>query len=99
MLSAPDFARVNVCRFRAGGDRPGRRSGQHRAAIAARTGGDKDVALAGPVPDIYGAGVDFSAGIAWSAQISVKAQAFPASLPIPRRRRYGANGVEFIGSH
>jgi molybdate transport system substrate-binding protein len=37
---------------------------------------NKDVALAGPVPEIYGVGVDFSAGIAASTVDAVQAQAF-----------------------
>jgi molybdate transport system substrate-binding protein len=101
MLSAPEFARV-------------KRVPVQGLAVTALTGGqasialqllpelaaDKDVALAGPVPDIYGAGVDFSAGIAAVSTDSLKAQAFLSFLTDPKAAAvWKADGVEFIGSH
>jgi molybdate transport system substrate-binding protein len=100
MLSAPEFARV-------------KRVPVQGLAVTALAGGqasiamqllpelaaDKDVALAGPVPDSYGAGVDFSAGIAMVSVDSVKAQAFLSFLTDPKAAAvWKANGVEFIGS-
>jgi molybdate transport system substrate-binding protein len=101
MLSAPEFARI-------------KRVPVQGLAVTALTGGqasialqllpelaaDKDVALAGPVPDTYGAGVDFSTGIATVSVDSVKAQAFLSFLTDPKAAAvWKANGVEFIGSH
>jgi molybdate transport system substrate-binding protein len=45
---------------------------------------DKDVALAGPVPAAYGAGVDFSAGIAAVSSDAVAAEAFISYLTDPK---------------
>jgi molybdate transport system substrate-binding protein len=101
MLSAPEFARV-------------KRVPVQGLAVTALAGGqasialqllpelaaDKDVALAGPVPDSYGAGVDFSAGIAMISADSLKAQAFLSFLTDPKAAAvWKANGVEFIGGH
>jgi molybdate transport system substrate-binding protein len=101
MLSAPEFARVKRVPVQglavtalAGG----------RASIALQLlpelAADKDVALAGPVPDIYGAGVDFSAGIAAVSADSVKAQAFISFLTNPKAVPvWKAHGVDIISSH
>ena len=45
---------------------------------------DKDVALAGPVPASYGAGVDFSAGIAAVTNDAMTAEAFISYLTDPK---------------
>lgn len=54
---------------------------------------DKDVALAGPVPQAYGAGVDFSAGIAAVSERADAAEAFISYLTDPKNaalwRKYG----------
>lgn len=54
---------------------------------------NKDVALAGPVPAAYGAGVDFSAGIAAASGDATKAEAFISFLASPQNaalwRKYG----------
>jgi molybdate transport system substrate-binding protein len=58
----------------------------------------KDVALAGPVPDVYGASVDFAGGIASATTDAVNAQAFlsfitsAASIPV-----WKAHGVTQLG--
>jgi molybdate transport system substrate-binding protein len=101
MLSAPEFSRV-------------KRVPVQGLAVTALAGGqasialqllpeladDKDVALAGPVPDVYGAGVDFSAGIAMVSADSLKAQAFINFLTDPKAAAvWKAHGVDVIGSH
>jgi molybdate transport system substrate-binding protein len=45
---------------------------------------DKDVTLAGPVPESYGAGVDFSAGIAAVTNNAMGAEAFISYLTDPK---------------
>jgi molybdate transport system substrate-binding protein len=101
MLSAPEFARV-------------KRVPVQGLAVTALAGGqasialqllpelaaDKDVTLAGPVPGIYGAGVDFSAGIAVVSADAVAAQAFIDFLTDPKAAAvWKAHGVEMIGAH
>jgi molybdate transport system substrate-binding protein len=60
---------------------------------------NKDVALAGPVPEIYGASVDFAGGIAAASNASENAQAFlsfitaPAAVPV-----WKAQGVTLTGA-
>jgi len=60
---------------------------------------NKDVALAGPVPDLYGASVDFAGGIATASLDAVNAQAFlsfitaPAAVPVWKVR-----GVTLMGA-
>jgi len=60
---------------------------------------NKDVALAGPVPEIYGASVDFAAGIASVSNDAGNAQAFMAfitalaAVPV-----WKAHGVTLIGT-
>lgn len=100
MLSAPEFARV-------------RRVPVQGLAVTALAGGqasialqmlpelaaNKDVALAGPVPDIYGASVDFSAGIAMTSMDSVKAQTFISFLTDAKAAAvWKANGVDVLGA-
>jgi molybdate transport system substrate-binding protein len=61
---------------------------------------NKDVALAGPVPDIYGAGVDFSAGIAAGTVDAVKANALVSFLTDPKMAPvWKANGLDMPGIH
>ncbi|HEX4178206.1 MAG TPA: substrate-binding domain-containing protein, partial [Rhizomicrobium sp.] len=56
---------------------------------------DKDVALAGPVPSAYGAGVDFSAGIASVTSDAIGAQAFISYLADPKNAAlWRKNGLE-----
>jgi molybdate transport system substrate-binding protein len=60
---------------------------------------NKDVALAGPVPDLYGASVDFAGGIAAASNDAVNAQAFlsfitaPSAVPV-----WKAHGVTQLGA-
>jgi molybdate transport system substrate-binding protein len=60
---------------------------------------NKDVALAGPVPEVYGASVDFAAGIAAVSNDAVQAQAFisfitaPDAVPV-----WKAHGVTVLGT-
>lgn len=60
---------------------------------------NKDVALAGPVPEVYGASVDFAGGIAAASSDAMNAQAFlsfitaPAAVPI-----WKAQGVTAMGA-
>ncbi|HVW74716.1 MAG TPA: substrate-binding domain-containing protein [Rhizomicrobium sp.] len=70
-----------------------------RASIALQMlpelAGDKDVALAGPVPPAYGAGVDFSAGIASVTSNAIAAQAFISYLADPKNAAlWRKNGLE-----
>jgi molybdate transport system substrate-binding protein len=56
---------------------------------------DKDVALAGPVPSAYGAGVDFSAGIAAVSGNATQAEAFISYLTDPKNAAlWRKNGLE-----
>ena len=56
---------------------------------------NKEVSLAGPVPAAYGAGVDFSAGLA--AASSGKAKALIAFLTSPQAAAiWRANGLEMV---
>jgi molybdate transport system substrate-binding protein len=60
--------------------------------------GNKDVALAGPVPEIYGASVDFSAGIAAGTVDAVQAQAFITFLTDRQNVAvWKANGLTAFG--
>jgi molybdate transport system substrate-binding protein len=100
MLSAPQFAGV-------------KRVPVQGLAVTALAGGqasialqmlpelaaNKDVTPAGPVPDIYGASVDFSAGIAMTSTDSVKAQAFISFLTDAKAAAvWKTNGVEALGA-
>ncbi|HMH65734.1 MAG TPA: substrate-binding domain-containing protein [Rhizomicrobium sp.] len=101
MLKAPEFATV-------------KRVPVKGLAVTALTGGqatialqmlpelaaNKDVALAGPVPDLYGASVDFSAGIAAGSVDAVKANAFINFLTDPKAAAvWKANGLAMMGAH
>ena len=56
---------------------------------------NKDVALAGPVPSAYGAGVDFSAGISAVTADATAAQAFISYLADPKNAAlWRKNGLE-----
>jgi molybdate transport system substrate-binding protein len=101
MLSAPEFARVKRVPVQ-GVAVTALASGQASIVLQLlpELAADKDVALAGPVPDLYGAGVDFSAGIAAVSVDSVKAQAFISFLTDPKAAAaWKAHGVDVIGSH
>jgi ABC-type molybdate transport system substrate-binding protein len=55
---------------------------------------NKDVALAGPVPESYGAAIDLSAGIAASTIDALRAQAFIGFLTDPQNAAiWKANGL------
>ena len=59
---------------------------------------NKDVALAGPVPAAYGAGVDFSAGIAAVTNDAMQAQAFVTYLADPKNADlWRRNGLDLLG--
>ncbi len=59
---------------------------------------NKDVAVAGPVPALYGAGVDFSAGIAASSNDAVQAQNFIVFLTDRQNAPlWRANGLSLLG--
>jgi molybdate transport system substrate-binding protein len=56
---------------------------------------DKSVALLGPVPSNYGAGVDFSAGIASATNDATQAEAFVSYLADPKNAElWRKNGLE-----
>src|SRR5882762_9414155 len=81
MLSVPEFARVKRVPVQ-GLAVTALASGQASIALQMlpELAANKDVALAGPVPDTYGASVDFSAGIAAASVDSVRAQSFISFL-------------------
>ncbi|MBA2588534.1 MAG: substrate-binding domain-containing protein [Alphaproteobacteria bacterium] len=100
MLSGPDFARVKRVPVQ----------GLAVTALASDKADialqmlpelmeNKEVALAGPVPEVYGASVDFAAGIAAVSNDAVQAQAFisfvtaPAAVPV-----WKAHGVTLLGT-
>jgi len=57
--------------------------------------GDRTVALAGPVPSAYGAGVDFSAGIASVTSDAMQAEAFISYLADPKNAAlWHQNGLD-----
>jgi molybdate transport system substrate-binding protein len=97
MLSAPEFAhvkRVPVQGLAAGALATG------QADIALQMlpelAANKDVAVAGPVPD--GTGVDFSAGLAVQTIDAVKAQAFVSFLTDPQNTAvWKNNGLTPLG--
>jgi molybdate transport system substrate-binding protein len=100
VLSAPEFSRVRRIPVQ-GLAVTALASG--RASIALQMlpelAANKDVALAGPVPDIYGASVDFSAGIAVTSTDSVRAQAFISFLTDAKAVAvWKANGVDVLGA-
>jgi molybdate transport system substrate-binding protein len=94
MLSAPEFKGVNRVPVQ-GLAVTALASGKADIALQMlpELAADKDVALAGPVPSAYGAGVDFSAGIAAITSDAIQAEAFVAYLADPKNaalwRKYG----------
>jgi len=98
MLSAPEFARVNRVPVQ-GLAATALAGGQATIACNCCPNGGRQGGFAGRTgADTYGAGVDFSAGIAMVSADSVKAQAFLSFLTDPKAAAvWKANGVEFIG--
>lgn len=96
MLSAPEFAgvkRVPVQGLAVGGLASG------KADIALQMlpelAANKDVVLAGPVPAIYGAGVDFSAGLAATSGNAEQASSLILFLTAPEAAViWRANGLD-----
>lgn len=96
MLSAPEFARVKRVPVQ-GLAVTALASGQASIALQMlpELMANKDVAVAGPVPDVYGAGVDFSAGIAAATNDAVRAQSFISFLTDRQNAAtWRANGVD-----
>jgi molybdate transport system substrate-binding protein len=101
MLSAPEFAAVKRVPVQ-GLAVTALASGQASIALQMlpELAANKDVALAGPVPDSYGAGVDFSAGIAAGTIDAVKAQDFISFLTNTKAASlWKANGLAMTGVH
>jgi molybdate transport system substrate-binding protein len=100
MLSGPDFAGVKRVPVQ-GLAVTGLVSGQADIALqmVPELMANKDVVLAGPVPELYGASVDFAGGIAAASNDAVNAQAFlsfitaPAAVPV-----WKAHGVTQLGA-
>ena len=60
---------------------------------------NRSVALAGPVPEVYGASVDFAAGIAAVSSDAVNAEAFISFLTTPAAVAvWKAHGVTLLGA-
>jgi len=100
MLSAPEFARVKRVPVQ-GLAVTALASGQASIALQMlpELAANKDVASAGPVPDTYGASVDFSAGIAAASVDSVRALAFISFLTDPKAAAvWKANGVDVLSA-
>ncbi len=101
MLSAPEFSRVKRVPVQ-GLAVTALASGQASIALQMlpELAANKDVALAGPVPDGYGASLDFSAGIAAATVDAVRAQAFINFLTDAKEAPvWKAHGVEVLNSH
>jgi molybdate transport system substrate-binding protein len=101
MLSAPEFAAIKRVPVK-GLAVAALASGQASIALQMlpELAANKDVALAGPVPDMYGASVDFSAGIAAASIDAVKAEAFITYLTDPKAAAlWKANGLDMPGTH
>jgi molybdate transport system substrate-binding protein len=99
MLSASDFARVKRVPVQ-GLAVNALLSGQADIALQMlpELAANKDVALAGPVPDIYGASVDFSAGIAVQSVSAIEASAFISFLTDPQNAAvWKNNGLTPLG--
>lgn len=100
MLSGPDFQGVKRVPVR-GLAVTALASGQADIALqmVPELMANKDVMLAGPVPELYGASVDFAGGIAAASNASENAQAFlsfitaPAAVPV-----WKAHGVTLTGA-
>jgi molybdate transport system substrate-binding protein len=94
-LSAPDFAKVKRVPVQ-GLAVSALLSGQADIALQMlpELSANKEVALAGAVPEIYGASVDFSAAIAVQTIDAVEAQAFISFLTAPQNApAWKANGL------
>jgi molybdate transport system substrate-binding protein len=99
MLGAPEFARVKRVPVQ-GLAVTALQNGQADMVLQMlpELAANKDVALAGPVPDMYGAGVDFSAGIAVQTIDAVKAQAFINFISDPKNAPvWKSNGLMPLG--
>jgi molybdate transport system substrate-binding protein len=99
MLSAPEFARVKRVPVQ-GLAVNGLLNGQADIALQMlpELAANKDVTLAGPVPESYGAGVDFSAGIAAQTLNAMEAQAFISFLSDPKNSAlWKENGLTLVG--
>ena len=99
MLSTPDFAKVKRVPVQ-GLAVMALQSGQADIALQMlpELAGNKDVALAGAVPESYGASVDFSAGIAVQTVNAVEAQAFISFLTDPHNATlWNENGLRLLG--
>jgi molybdate transport system substrate-binding protein len=98
-LSAPEFAHVKRVPVQ-GLAVTALSSGQADIALQMlpELAANKDVALAGPVPDIYGASVDFSAAIAVQTVSAVDAYAFISFLTDPQNAAtWKNNGLGPLG--
>lgn len=96
MLSAPEFASVKRVPVQ-GLAVDGLTSGKADIALQMlpELAANKDVVLAGPIPASYGAGVDFSAGIAASSGNAEQAKALLGFLTGPQAAAaWRANGLE-----
>jgi molybdate transport system substrate-binding protein len=99
MLSAPDFAKVRRVPIQ-GLAVTALLNGQADIALQMlpELAANKDVALAGPVPDSYGASIDFSAGIAVQTVNAVEAYAFIDFLVDPQNAAvWRKNGLTPLG--
>jgi molybdate transport system substrate-binding protein len=98
LLAAPEFKGVKRVPVR-GLAVSGLTSGQASIALQMlpELTSNKDVAVAGAVPASYGAGVDFSAGIAMTSMDSLQAEAFISFLASPQNaalwRKYGLEPI------
>jgi molybdate transport system substrate-binding protein len=99
-LGAPEFARIKRVPVQ-GLAVSALLSGQADIALQMlpELASNKEVALAGPVPDIYGASVDFSAAIAVQTADAVQAQAFISFLTDPQNASVWKNNGLTIGGH
>ena len=98
-LSAPEFAKVKRVPVQ-GLAVTALASGQADIALQMlpELAANRDVALAGPVPEIYGARVDFSAAIAVQTIDAVAAQAFISFLTNPQNAPvWKNNGLVLLG--
>jgi molybdate transport system substrate-binding protein len=99
MLSAPEFRNVKRVPVQ-GLAVTALASGQADMALQMlpELAANKDVAVAGPVPEIYGATVDFSAGIAASSLEAVQARAFIDFITDRQNAAvWRANGMTALG--
>jgi len=98
-LSAPEFAKIKRVPVQ-GLAVTALANGQADIALQMlpELAANRDVALAGPVPEIYGARVDFSAAIAVQTIDAVAAQAFISFLTNPQNApAWKNNGLVLLG--